>query len=150
MIRMTLPENSQESEPASLPFSGAASINPLDDIRILRSAGGALFAQAALHGRLARVEWAEEKSRILKMLVVTLLGFACLLCAMLFAGALVLTLSPEAAFRIPGIVALIAISGLGTAIAWRRFQALSALSAQSFAATRSELAADMALLKSKL
>jgi uncharacterized membrane protein YqjE len=128
----------------------SAEISPLDAIRILRSAGKALFSQAALHGQLAGVEWAEEKQRLLKMLAVTLLGYACLLCAMLCAGALVLTLSWETAYRIPALTVLIALYGVGVGIAWRRFQALSALSAQSFAATREELAADMALLKRHL
>jgi uncharacterized membrane protein YqjE len=122
----------------------------LTALRLLRSAGGALFAQAALHGQLARVEWAEEKRRLGQMLIVTLLGFVCLLGAMLLVTALVLALSWETAYRIPVLIALIAVHVLGTAIAWRRFQALSALGCRAFAATREELAADIALLKSKL
>jgi uncharacterized membrane protein YqjE len=128
----------------------SAEISPLDAIRVLRSAGKALFSQAALHGQLAGVEWAEEKQRWLKMLAVTLLGYACLLCAMLSAGALVLALCWETAYRIPAVTSLILLYGVGVGIAWRRFQALSALSAHTFAATREELAADMALLKSRL
>lgn len=113
-------------------------------------AGGALFAQAALLGQLAWVEWAEEKSRLLKMLNVTLLGFACLLCVMLLAGVLVLLLSWGTAYRIPALTALIVIYGLGAGVAWRRLQALSALGDRSFAATRDELAAGVALLRSQL
>ncbi len=147
MSQRSLPDPSGASEPAVIP--SATTINPLEVIRILRSAGGALLAQANLHGQLARVEWAEEKNRLLKMHLVTLLGFACLLCVMLFTGALVLAFSWETAYRIPAVAALIALYGLGVGIAWRRFQALSALSSQSFAATREEFAADMALLKSR-
>ena len=80
MTPLPLPEQSQTSEPASQPTPDSAAINPLDVIRILRSAGGSLFTQVALYGQLARVEWAEEKNRLLKMLVVALLGFASLLC----------------------------------------------------------------------
>ncbi len=109
-----------------------------------------MFAQANLHGQLARVEWAEEKNRLFRMLVVTLLGFACLVCGMLFVGALVLAISWETSYRIPALLALIAVYGAEYGIAWRRFQALSAFSSQAFAATREELAAGMALLKSKL
>ena len=66
----------------------STAINALDAIRTLRSAGGALLDQVALHGQLAQVEWGEEKNRLLKMLVGALLGFACLLCVMLSLGAL--------------------------------------------------------------
>lgn len=63
--------------------SDSTTINALGAIRILRSAGGALFDQVALHGQLARLEWDEEKNRLLKMLAGAVLGLACLLCVML-------------------------------------------------------------------
>jgi uncharacterized membrane protein YqjE len=125
-------------------------INALSAIRTLRSAGGALFDQVALHGQLAQVEWGEEKNRLLKMLVGAVLGFACLLCVMLSLGVLALALCWETVYRIPAAAVLVALYGLGTGFAWRRFAALSALGGQSFAATRVELAADLALLRSKL
>jgi len=128
----------------------SSAINVLSAIRTLRSASGALLDQIALHGQLAQVEWGEEKNRLLKMLGGALLGFACLLCVMLSLGALVLALCWQTAFRIPAAAVLVALYGLGTGLAWRRFAALSALSGQSFAATRVELAADLALLRSKL
>jgi len=142
--------SASQSQPASQPAPDSTEINPLDAIRILRSAGKPLFAQAALYGQLARVEWAEEKNRLMKMLVIALLGFASLLCVMLFLGALLLAYSWETEYRIPAVMALIAVFGLAAGIAWRRLQALSAQSSQAFAATREELAADLALLKSKL
>jgi uncharacterized membrane protein YqjE len=129
---------------------GSTAINGLNAIRILRSAGGALFDQVALHGQLAQVEWGEEKNRLLKMLIGAVLGFACLLCVILSLGALALALCWETIYRIPVAAVLVALYGLGTGLAWRRFVALSALSGQSFAATRVELAADLALLRSKL
>ena len=138
----------REALPTVMPDSTA--INALSAIRTLRSAGGALFDQVALHGQLAQVEWGEEKNRLLKMLVGALLGFACLLCVMLSLGALALALCWETGYRIPAAAVLVALYGLGTGLAWRRFAALSALSGQSFAATRVELAADLALLRSKL
>ena len=143
-------EKSRTSEPPSQPTPGSTTIDLMNAIRILRSAGGALFAQAVLYGQLVQVEWAEEKSRLLKMLVITLLGFACLLCVMLFVGALVLAFSWETAYRVPAVMTLIAVYGIGTYITWRRLHALSALGGQAFAATREELAADMALIKSRL
>ncbi len=123
-------------------------MKPFDAIRILNSAGGALFAQARLHGQLARVEWQEEKIRLLKMLVAVLLGFVGLLCFLLFAGMAVLAFSWDSAYRIPVAVILVAVYALGTALAWRWFKGLSARVA--FAATREELAADLALIRSTL
>ena len=128
----------------------SAAIHPLDAIRLLRSAGRTLISQAALHAQLARVEWEEEKSRLLKMLLVILLGFAGTLCVMMFVGVLVLAFSWETAYRIPASIGLIAVYALGVAIAWRRLQVLSALSGQAFAATREELAMDIAMIRSKL
>jgi uncharacterized membrane protein YqjE len=125
-------------------------INALGAIRLLHSAGGALLDQLALHGQLAQVEWVEEKDRLLKMLVRAVLGLACLLCVMLSVGGLVLALCWETVYRIPAAAALVSLYGLGAGFAWRSFSALSELSGQSFAATRVELAADLALLRSKL
>jgi uncharacterized membrane protein YqjE len=125
-------------------------MNSLEIVRVLRSAGGALFAQLGLHGDLARAEWAMEKDRLLKMLILTLVGFACGLCILFFTGALVLACSWETPFRLHAIFAVIATYGLGLAIAWTRFQTLSSLSNQAFAATREEISADIALIKSKL
>jgi len=128
----------------------STAINALGAIRTLRSAGGALIDQVALHGQLAQVEWGEEKNRLLRMLAGAALGFACLLCVMLSLGVLALALCWETVYRIPSAALLVALYGLGIGFAWRRFAALSALGGQSFAATRVELAADLALLRSKL
>jgi uncharacterized membrane protein YqjE len=128
----------------------STAINALGAIRTLRSAGGALIDQVALHGQLAQVEWGEEKNRLLRMLAGAALGFACLLCVMLSLGVLALALCWETVYRIPSAAVLVALYGLGIGFAWRRFAALSALGGQSFAATRIELAADLALLRSKL
>jgi uncharacterized membrane protein YqjE len=138
----------REVLPTMTPDSTA--INALSAIRTLRSAGGALFDQVALHGQLAQVEWGEEKNRLVKMLLGAVLGFAFLLCVMLSLGALALALCWGTVYRIPAAAGLVALYGLGTGFAWRRFAILSALSGQSFAATRVELAADLALLRSKL
>jgi uncharacterized membrane protein YqjE len=135
-------------QPTMRPDSPA--IDALGAIRLLHSAGGALLDQLILHGQLARVEWVEEKNRLLQMLVGAILGFACLLCIMLAAGGLLLALCWETVYRIPVAATLLSLYGLGAALAWRRFSALSALSSGSFATTRTELAADLALIRSRL
>lgn len=124
-----------------------AALGPLDAVRVLQAAGGALFAQALLHAELAGVEWEEEKNRLARMLAIALLGFACLLCTLLFAGALALAATWETPYRVPMLAALVLASGSGTFAAWRRFRAHAALGSRSFAASREELAADVALLK---
>jgi uncharacterized membrane protein YqjE len=130
--------------------SDSAAINPLDAVRMLRSAGAALFTQAAMHGQLARLDWAEEKTRLVQVLLVGLIGFAGLLCVLLFAGALVLAFSWDTAYRIQAAIALVVAYGLIAGFAWSRLKVLSARGSQAFAATRAELAAALALLKSKL
>lgn len=116
----------------------------------MRSAGGALLTQANLHGDLLLAEWAEEQRRLLKMLAVTLLGFACLLCGMIAAGFFALALSWETLYRLPVIVSLIALYGSGAAVSWHHFTRLSAKGEQSFAASRAEFAADADMLRSRL
>jgi uncharacterized membrane protein YqjE len=125
-------------------------IDLLRTLRIVRSAGGALCTQANLYGKLARIEWLEEKNRLMKMFMFGLMGFACLLCVMLFIGLLVVILSWDSAYRVLAISSIIILYGVGIGISWLYFHALSALNTQSFAATREELATDLALLKSRL
>ncbi len=148
-----------ETTNSSEPFSGSPpdstpttprAFDPLNAIRLLRSAGSALYGQAELYGQLACVEWAEEKRRLLKMLAATIAGVVCLLCALLFVGVLAIALSWDTAYRIHAVVAMLVVYGIGIAIAWHWLQAYSALGDKSFAATREEFAADMALIKSKL
>jgi len=128
----------------------AVSIRPAEVLRILRTAGGSLLLQAALHGQLLRVEWAEEKSRLLKLVIATLLGFVCLLGLMAALGALLLALYWDTPYRILAVSVLIGVYGLGMALAWRLFSSQAALGSRSFAASRSELAADLDLLRSQL
>jgi uncharacterized membrane protein YqjE len=125
----------------------SADLGPLDAVRILHAAGGALFAQALLHAELAGVEWQEEKHRLLRMLAIALLGFACLLCTLLFAGGLAIAATWDTAYRVPTLAALVILFGCCTGAAWQRFQAQLALGSQSFAASRQEFAADTAVLK---
>jgi uncharacterized membrane protein YqjE len=122
----------------------------LDVIGVLRAAGSTLSAQAALHAQLARVDWMEEKRRLTQLIVAAALGCACMLCAMLALAVLALALSWDTPYRVPCAVGLIATYGLGGELARRRIRALSAKGASSFAATREELAADLALIKSRL
>lgn len=116
-------------------------------IELLDASGHSLFTQAALHAALVKVEWAEEQNRLLKMHLTTLLGLASLLCALLFLGVWVLFLSWDTEYRTHAFWVLILIFSTGTGIAALRFQQLSRKGTQSFAATRREIAADLAVLR---
>jgi len=116
----------------------------------LRLIGAALSTQAVLHGQLARVEWEQEKNRLSKLLLVASLGIACLLCALLFIGILVLVSCWETPYCIPAVMAIIALYSLGVGIGWYRYQLLLAQGSEAFAASREELAADIALIKKNL
>ena len=132
------------------PAQEAGAIQLLRGLNRLRRAGGALLTQASLHGQLARVEWQQEKQRLGAMLFTLILGTASLLCVMLFTGLLVLVLSWATPYRIIALVAVIAVYAIATLLALRKLRALAALGADSFAATREELASDLAELRSAL
>jgi len=126
------------------------SINPLDALRVLRSAGNTLGAQAGLYTELAKIEWAQEKARLARLLVVAAVAFICLFGAVLFAGILILALVWDTEYRIITIAGLLIAYLLGIAIAVWRLKVLTAKGQHAFAATRRELAADIALIKSQL
>lgn len=122
----------------------------LDLLRLLRSAGGALSAQAALHGQLMRVEWQEEKSRLMQLLIMTAIAFVCGLCIFIFLGLLVLAASWDTTYRLHSLAIVIITYALGAGFCWYQIRKIAARSSQTFIATREELAADIALIRSKL
>jgi uncharacterized membrane protein YqjE len=130
--------------------SGSASISPLDVLRILRSAGSSLLTQAGLHGQLARVEWAAEKNRITGLLIAALVVGIGVLCTLLMAGALVLAFIWDTSYRVPAACGLVLFYAACAGFAWLRFKALSARGGEAFAGTREEIAADLALIRSRL
>lgn len=130
----------QDSKPLTL----------FDLLRILRAAGGTLYTQAALHTELIKIDWAEEKSRLQRMFLFSMLGVVFLLCALLFSGLLILLLTWETSFRLPSLIVLIGLYAIGAFYAWRRFNTLSKQSDKSFAATKKEIATDISVLRSNL
>jgi uncharacterized membrane protein YqjE len=128
----------------------SASISPLDVVRILRSAGSSLLTQASLHGQLARVEWAAEKKRISGLLFAALIAGIGVLCTLLMTGVLVLAFSWDTPYRIPAAVGLILFYAACAGFAWMRFKSLSARGREAFAGTREEIAADVAMIRSRL
>jgi uncharacterized membrane protein YqjE len=145
-----LPHSGQAATTDQPEPDAANRVGALDVLRVARDAGGALITQLALHGQLARNEWAAERRRWLKMLLITLIGLSGLVSTMVFSGVVALSLSWDTAYRVPAMVAVVAVFALITWVAWRRVRVLAAESDRAFLATREELAADLALLKRAL
>jgi len=146
MLGSTLPPE----PPAQAMAAGATSISTAQLLRIVRTSGGALLQQAALHGQLLRVEWAQERARLLKLAVAALLGFVCLLGLMAALGTLLLALYWDTPYRIAAVSVLVTLYGVGLLLAWRLYGSQAARGRDSFATSRSELAADLELLRSQL
>lgn len=122
----------------------------MDIIQRLRALAKIVFAQLELHGQLAQVEWAEEKNRLQQMLAAAVLGFVCLLCALLFAGFFAVVLSWETEYRLITLAAIFLLYSAGVGLCVYKIIRLSARGSATFAATREEVAADLALLRSQL
>jgi uncharacterized membrane protein YqjE len=130
--------------------AAASSLSLLEKIYLLRSSGGELVSQIALHGQLAQVDWEEEKGRLSGMFVTALLGATFLHCVLLLVAAVALVATWDSLFGIPTLAAVFVFYLLGMLYAWRRFRKLAARSSEAFAATREEMRADIAFLRAKL
>jgi uncharacterized membrane protein YqjE len=117
---------------------------------LLRSAVSAVLAQGALHGELIRLEWAEEKYRLLRMLLSLVAGILCLFGSLLSLSAMLLVFSWGTQYQNPVLIGLVVFYCLGTIAACYRFHALASLGNQAFAGTRAELGADLALIRKQL
>jgi uncharacterized membrane protein YqjE len=124
--------------------------NTLDIIQRLRSLAKILFVQLELHGKLAKVEWAEEKSRLQQLVIFGVIGFVCLLCALLFAGFFAVALSWDTNYRLVTIAGVFLFYSLVLGYSIYRMSVLAARGSMTFAATREEIAADLALIRSQL
>lgn len=122
----------------------------MDLIQRLRSMAKILLTRLELHGQLVSVEWEEERKRLRQLLAITLLGFICLFCAILFVGIFAIALSWATEYRIITIAVMFALYSAGFFLCAYRFSVLAARSSATFAATREEIAADMALIRSQL
>ena len=122
----------------------------MEIIQRLRSMAKIVFAQLELHGKLASVEWAEEKNRLQQLFAISILGFAFLLSALLFAGFFAVALSWATEYRLVTIAAVFALYSVGFGVCIYRISILAARGSNTFAATREELAADLALLRGQL
>lgn len=126
------------------------SVNIASMVQMFNSASDGLLAQAKLHGQLAKIEWQEEKDRLARMLVAVLVGFSCFICLLIFVGVLVISLSWNTEYQLIALLSLCTFYALMTYIAWWQFNLATKMSEGFFAGTHAELAADLAMIKSKL
>jgi uncharacterized membrane protein YqjE len=88
--------------------------------------------------------------RMSKLLLAAALAFICLHCALLLTGALILAATWSTPYQVHAITAVMAVYVLGVVAATSWLVKLSRLGAQAFAATRAEVSADVALLRSRV
>jgi uncharacterized membrane protein YqjE len=131
-------------------MSLSSEFSPLSAIALLHSAGSALSAQASLHAQLAKVEWAEEKVRITRIVVAGVIGFMSVHCLLLSVGMIALVLSWRTPYQLPVMLAVLLGYLILCALAIYVLSRLAASGTNSFAATRQEIAADLAMLRAKL
>ncbi len=122
----------------------------MEIIKRLRSMAKITLTRLELHGQLISVEWAEERQRLQQLLVISLLGFILLICALLFVGVFAIALSWATDYRIHVIGVMLALYFLGFCLCAYKFSVLIERSSASFAASREEVAADLALIRSRL
>jgi uncharacterized membrane protein YqjE len=127
-----------------------AIIGPLAALGFLRTAGGSIVGQLALYGELAAVEWAIEKARLVNVVAMSLLAFACGFCVLLMTGALALALTWNTPYRLMAALIILGAYFLATLAALYRLRLAAIQGGQSFAQTRAQMAADIAQLKDAL
>lgn len=120
------------------------------DDSLLRSGAAALLAQGSLHLQLMRVEWALEKLRYRRMLVLVLVGVPLLICALLSSGLFVMLLCWNTPYRFPAAVMLVCFYSFASIFAYYRLRREEVTGADAFADSGREIAADIALLRDRL
>ncbi len=144
--------NHAHTSPSSAPPRSTASgaMAAIEVLRLLGSASEALFAQAGLHAQLARMEWQQEKRRLATMVAWAMFAMLCVGCTLLALGALALIIGWDSGYRIHIAVTVGVAYLLLASIAGLQIKRLSSAGEHAFAATRAELASDLAMLRSRL
>jgi uncharacterized membrane protein YqjE len=123
-------------------------VDPVRVLRQLRDAGAPLAEHARAYALLFGLELREEATRLQRVVFAGLLMGASLACLLLTLGLLSIAASWDTQWRVPVAVAVIVVYGLAAAFASRRQSTLVAQAPRAFAATRAELAADVASWRS--
>ena len=119
----------------------------LDEIR---PAIGALLTHGALLAKLAQVEWATEKLRLMRLLTLSLIAMVMTVVLLLTISIFAMAAAWDTPYRWIVALALVVLYATGLALALRRLRQLVSIKESAFADTREELAADFALFKQRL
>lgn len=122
----------------------------LELIRRLRASAAIVLMQMELHGRLACVEWQKEKNRLQQLIVFGTLGLIFSFCCALSIGLVILAAAWPTEYRWWAVAGVIGFYLLGVIVCYLRCKHYAALGKNSFKATREEIAADIALIRSQL
>lgn len=122
----------------------------MEIIQRFKSLTKSLFVQLELYGQLAKVEWAEEKYRLQKLVLATLLGTIFAIAFLLSVTTLIIVLTWATDYRILAIVIVVATYGLGAFLCAYHAYKLVLQGRSAFSATQEEMLIDLALIKSQL
>lgn len=116
----------------------------------IRPALVALVTHGVLLLKLAQVEWAAEKLRLVRMIVLSLVAMVMAVTLLLSLSILAMALAWDTPYRLAVALGVIVVYALGLGIALNRLKRMASLKGVAFAGMREELSADFALLKRKL
>lgn len=119
----------------------------LDWVRVLGGARHALIDHGLLHGQLVGIELEQEKRRLVRVLLLAVVGVSALTCTLLCVGALVLALTWYTPYRVLALLAMLMAYGGSTFAMWMSIRSAVNEGGQGFSASIEELAADAALLR---
>lgn len=138
------------TRPDTVDSAKETSVNLMSIVQMLGAAGEAFLAQANLHRQLAANEWQQEKARLTSMFAAFLVGFCCFICLLIFIAVLAILLTWNSPYQSISLLSVCTLYALGAYLAFRRFMWQAKKSTNFLAATRAEMAADLAMIKSKL
>lgn len=130
-----------------MPGDGAPAVAFLTWLRVLVQARHDLISHGQLHAQLAGIELELQKRRLLRLMLLALIGWSTLTCTMLGTAALVVGSSWDSPYRLLAMLSMPLIFGGATCAIWRAARSTLRDGAKSFAASLEELAADAALLR---
>lgn len=119
-------------------------------LRALRGSAPVIVELMHIRAELARVEWMQEKERLQRLAVATVVVGLCGLLAVLFACIALIVGFWDTAYRTWVAAAIPLVFIVGAALAFGVVRRQRALAAERFAGSREEWAKDLAWLKARL
>lgn len=109
-----------------------------------------MIDQLASYRQLLGIEWEEERSRLIGMLVGALVGLIFFVGLIFALSCVVLILAWDTQYRLTAALALAGFFAIGVAFAWHRLKTLMRQGQQSFLVTRTELSTGINQLRDEL